>query len=202
MKRRNGKTITAVWSQGPQPRPLLSQTPAARSPTFPRVPGPPLANPSSFPPSLLPHLALSGLKLQGMSLSSTAATTGKSQAPHPCHFCSELLTPVYPQLTLLILFIFPWQQWPRKSHPTPICPSTKKKKKSHKTYVALNQQEGQPRACGEPRCVPYPFLPSVSIPRKKQLKKSLSLHIPCPQGKPFPRANSLTSFQPLDCNWR
>lgn len=127
-KRRNGKTITAVWSQGPQPRPLLSQTPAARSPTFPRVPGPLLANPSSFPPSLLPHLALSGLKLQGMSLSSTAASTGKSQAPHPCHFCSELLTPVYPQLTLLTLFIFPWQQWPRKSHPTPICPSTKKKK--------------------------------------------------------------------------
>lgn len=121
-----------------------------------------LALPSPTPPPP-PHLALSGPKLQGMSLSSTAATMGKSQAPHPCHFSSERLTSGYPQLTLLTLFIFPWQQWPRKAQPTPTCPSTrKKKKKSQETKAVLNQQ-GQPTACGGPRSVPYLFLPTVFL---------------------------------------
>lgn len=116
--------MTAARSQGPQPRPLLPQTPAAPSPTSQEC----LAFPWPAPPPP-PQLALSGLKRQAMSLSSTAATMGKSQAPHASHFSSELLTSGYPQLTPLTLFIFPGQQWPRKAHPTPTCPSTREKKK-------------------------------------------------------------------------
>ena len=173
--------MTAARSQGPQPRPLLPQTPAAPSPTSQEC----LAFPWPAPPPP-PQLALSGLKRQAMSLSSTAATMGKSQAPHASHFSSELLTSGYPQLTPLTLFIFPGQQWPRKAHPTPTCPSTREKKKSQETTAVLNQQ-GWLRVCGGPRLVPYLSPHSVSVSRKKQLKKSLSFHIPCPGCKPFPR---------------
>lgn len=146
--------MTAAWSQGPQPRPQLSQTPAAPSPTFPGVPGLPLASPAPASPSCSLRT-----RTPGYELIQHSCHNGKSQAPHPSHFSSELLTSGYPQLTLLTLTLFPWQQWPRKVHPTPTCPSTRKKK-SQETKAVLNQQ-GRLRACGGPR--PVPSLPTVFL---------------------------------------
>ena len=177
---RDGSLVTRAPA-----RPLLPQTPAAPSPTFPGVPGLPLASPAPASPS-----CSLGTRTPGYELIQHSCHMGKSQAPHPSHFSSELLTSGYPQLTPLTLFIFPWQQWPRKAHPTPPAPAPsqykEKKKKSQETKAVLNQQ-GWLRVCGGPRLVPYLSPHSVSVSRKKQLKKSLSFHIPCPGCKPFPR---------------
>lgn len=148
--------MTAAWSQGPQPRPLLSQTPAACSPAFPRVPQP---SPSQ---SLLlpPHLALSGLKLQGTSLSSTAATPGKSTRPPTTRFFSILSSSpqgIHP-FKLLTFSIFLWQQVVGEVSSQPNLAKCKKRKKekkekSHKIYVTL--KEASSELTGGPRSVPY-----------------------------------------------
>lgn len=117
-----GEPVTAAWSQGPQPRLLLSQTPAARSPTFPRV-----RLPACLPPSLS---SSPRSKTPGEKLTQHSCHTGKSRALGPI-LCAELL----PRPTLI--------QTPQPSHlplvavlqdflPSPNLASCKKKKKEKK----------------------------------------------------------------------
>ena len=145
--------MTAPWSQGPQPRPLLSQTPAASSPTFPRVPlpsrGPPWASPSSLPLSLDP--ALSGPKLQG-NLPSTAATKGKSQSPSLLSLLlrapNSYSSPFHFPLATPVQEVSPNPNLAQCTRPhVHACTHTHAHAHththtSHKTHVALNQQEG------------------------------------------------------------
>ena len=76
MENRAGRLVTRA-----QPRPLLSQTPAAPSPAFPGVPGPPLANPAPASPSCSLRT-----KTPGYELIQHSCHNGEKSGPSPLSF--------------------------------------------------------------------------------------------------------------------